>query len=118
MTKDDDAPKRRECTRRATDDSQQLDIQAPGGFKLNLKGGNQAALMVALAVVIGGGILYKLVEHSTASAAANESSTASIVRLEKTTKAMIYVLALTPEQREKLQLQKPDEIRQMEREAR
>jgi len=108
---------------------EQVDIKGPGGIGFSFKGQSQLLLIVLLILGSMGGVGYYLSQHE---AAAQNRSSESDKKVEENTKAVkdltmevkaqgksieavIYVLTLPESERAKLNLSKPDKLREMQR---
>lgn len=103
-----------------SDTSEQIDIQAPGGFKLGFKG--EHLMPVVLLFLLGGASVYAVYAHDqkgdarAAEAAKALAEVKEAVRSsEETQKAMIYVMTLPDHERNKLNLMKPKSLSDMQR---
>lgn len=111
------------------DDDQAVELKGPGGIGFNFKGNNTTLLTVLLFLVMCGAILLVIYQHE-AQAQVRQSDnvkrdtetkevikalTDAVKSQEKNQEAMIYVLTLPQDQREKLNLNRPDRLREMQR---
>lgn len=100
-----------------------LEVTGPGGLKAILRTANSSAVLL---LVLSGLFFYISQNGETQAAERAKATNAAIADLKKelaesrkiqeqSTAVLIYVLSLTPEEREKLNLQKPQYLREMQR---
>lgn len=106
-----------ECRR---DTNSELDVKGPGGIRLSFKGSQVFPVLVMIITLMSIG--YFLYLHDTKEESHNAVTTAAITKMaqsidkaDATQRAMIYVLALPQNEREKLNLMKPKELQDMQR---
>lgn len=98
--------------RRLTDSEQsELRVKGPMGIDFFFKGQYQTLLFVVLALIVIAVGFWKFYEHSELTAAGLAKNTEALY-------SVVYVLTLTQENREKLNLQEPAQIGQLRRNAR
>ena len=102
------------------DRNEELNVEGPAGLKFAFKG---TQLFPAILVLLLGAIFgYLFFQHdgkdddrSKATIAALKTVGDTNVKAEATQRAMIYVLSLSQEERQKLNLLKPKELSDMQR---
>lgn len=101
---------------------EQVEVSGPGGLGFKFKGQNPLLLTVLLMCALAGGLWWVLNGHAAESknnaaenAAAMKALTAEVKGQSDTLKAVIYVLTLPEKERAKLDLQKPEKLKEMQR---
>lgn len=101
---------------------EQVELNGPGGIGLKFKGQNPLLLTVVLMCTCAGGLWYVINGHAAESkndarenAEAVRALTAEVKSQSETVKAMIYVLTLPEKERAKLDLLKPEKLKEMQR---
>ncbi len=99
---------------------EELQLKGPGGLGFSFKG--QQLFPVVLVLLLSAVFSYlffisdtKADSRGILTVKAIEEMTASNVKAEATQRAMIYVLSLSQEERQKLNLNKPRELYDMQR---
>lgn len=99
---------------------EELEITGPGGLRAAFKGSNTFAVLLLLLLAA---FFWWVAQNGEAKAEErNKQVQAALIKVEtamtqneETTRAMIYVLSLKPEDREKLNLSKPRLLQEMQR---
>jgi len=101
---------------------EQVELSGPGGMGLKFKGQSQMLLTVLLMCALAGGLWYVINGHAAESKSGMSENTAALKALTAevksqgdTMKAVIYVLTLPEKERAKLDLQKPEKLKEMQR---
>jgi len=114
--------------RRKDDKEQEVEMSAPG-FSLSFKGKNQTVLLLILLILCAFTLSYGLWQHEEAGKARvvtlqkeNVAHTQALVGIREEVvkqgdaiEAVIYVLSLPQEERNKLRLREPTKLREMQR---
>lgn len=100
--------------------SPQAEVEAPGGWKLKLNGASTPAILVSALFCCAMMWLWrtgdvKADERNQAIIAAQKKVEDALTSYDRTNRILIYVISLSPSDREKLQLLRPPGLTELQR---
>ena len=106
------------------ENNQELEAEGPGGFKVKARGTDLIAIVMMVCGVVGILMLHQHMQAAEASSAAlrveirdsQKENAAAVVKVAESYQELAYMMALTPEQRARLNLEMPESMRRRLRE--
>lgn len=92
----------------AEEQPDELEVNAPGGFKIRARGYDLIVILMAFGVA---GIAYLLWEHKVDAKAAQAEVTHAVQEVASSQTELSYLMTLTPDERSKLKLEMPESLR-------
>lgn len=86
----------------------EVEVNAPGGFKVRARGYDILTLIVVVGLVLLG---YMFWEHKGEAKAAQAEVTKAVEKVADSQNELAYLISLTPEERSRLKLDMPDSLR-------